>query len=187
MRTLTFPAVLLCALFLATAAAPVAAQGGDDEGGAKPKPYAVENNELKPSAPILFADGTDKLLPESERALAAVRDFLNEKTYITLLRIEGHTDAGGDAGGDTAAAGQQLSERRALAVARWLVAKGVDCKRVLPVGFGDTKPLAPNDTAENRRKNRRLAFAIAALRGRLIGGMPADGGGRIAGDPCPAQ
>jgi OOP family OmpA-OmpF porin len=173
-----FPSLLLCAV-CALCAVPVGAQSGGEE---KPKPYAIENNELKPADPIIFADGTDKLSPESERALAVVRDFLNEKTYITLLRIEGHTDAGSDA-----ASGQQLSERRALAVARWLVEKGVDCKRVLPVGFGGTKPLAPNDTAENRRRNRRLAFALAALRGRLIGGMPADGGGKIAGDPCPPQ
>jgi len=180
MKKPTLKFTLLTLLLLCVLCVPVAAQGGGDE---KPKPYAVENNELKLAAPVVFADGSDKLSPEAERALAVVKDFLNEKTYITLLRIEGHTHAGGG-DGDDATAGQRISERRALAVARWLVEQGVDCKRVLPVGFGATKPVAPNDTAENRAKNRRLAFAFASLRGRLIGGQPADGGGRSAGDPC---
>ena len=180
MRKSAFPTLLLLLLLCALAAVPVAAQ----DGGEKPKPYVIENNELKLSDPVLFASGSDKLSPEAERALAVVRDFLNEKTYVTLLRIEGHTDAGGG-DGDEATAGQRITGRRALAVARWLVEQGVDCKRVLPVGFGATKPVALNDTAENRRKNRRLAFALASLRGRLIGGQPADGGGKIAGDPCP--
>ncbi|HEY0083583.1 MAG TPA: OmpA family protein [Pyrinomonadaceae bacterium] len=171
MTKITFPFLFLCALCVA----PVAAQ----DGGEKPRPYTIESNELKLAAPVLFADGGDKLLPESERPLAVVKDFLNEKTYITVLRIEGHTDTGGDA-----ATNQQLSERRAFAVARRLVEKGVDCGRLLPVGFGGTKTVAPDDTPENRRKNRRLAFVFASLRGRLIGGMPADGGGKIAGDPC---
>ena len=173
MRKLTLPSLLLCALFVA----PLAAQDG---GGERPrKPYAVENNELKLPDPVLFAYGSDKLLPEGERPLAIVKDFLNAKTYITLLRIEGHTDAG-----DDAAANGRLGERRASVVARWLVEKGIDCGRLLPVGFGGTKPVAPNDTAENRQKNRRIVFAFASLRGRLIGGQPADGGGKIAGDPC---
>lgn len=176
MRKLTFQTPLLLLLFCALFVAGVAAQ--EEGGGDKSMPYVVESNELKFSAPVLFAEGGDKLLPESERTLALVKDFLSEKTYITLLRIEGHMDGGGDD------AGQQLSERRALAVARWLVESGVDCKRVLPVGFGATKPLAPNDTAENQRKNRRITFAFASLRGRLIGGQPADGGGKVAGDPC---
>jgi len=174
MSKLTFRTLLLCVFCVAA----VAAQDGE-----KPKPYAVENYELKLSDPVLFANGSDKLSPDAARALAVVKDFLNEKTYVTLLRIEGHTDAGGG-DGDDATAGRQISGRRALAVARWLVGEGVDCKRVIPVGFGATKPVAPNDTAENRRKNRRLTFAFASLRGRLIGAQPADGGGKVAGDPC---
>ena len=105
--------------------------------------------------------------------------YLADKTYISTLRIEGHTDDRGDAG-----ANQALSEKRALAVAKALVAKGVDCKRLLPVGFGANKPIRPNDTPEGRAQNRRMDFVNAALRGRAIGGMPVDGGGVVAGDPC---
>jgi OOP family OmpA-OmpF porin len=167
--------LLLLGLLLAASNGGRAQNGGAD----KPKTFVVENHELKPEDPILFFDGSDRLKPESEKALNVVKDYLDAKTYITLLRVEGHTDADGDS-----AANQKFSERRALAVARRLVEKGVDCKRLLPVGFGSGKPLAPNDTAENKSKNRRIVFVNATLRGRPIGGMPIDGGGKTAGDPC---
>ncbi|MSP61093.1 MAG: OmpA family protein [Myxococcales bacterium] len=108
-----------------------------------------------------------------------VKAYLDAKAYISLLRIEVHTDAQGDDRYN-----QALSEKRALAVARWLAQHGVDCKRVIAVGFGETKPAADNATVEGRAKNRRTLFINAALRGRPIGGVPVDGGGRVAGDPC---
>lgn len=176
MKKKTFLALLPGLVF--AFAVSVAAQ---EAGGAKPLPYAIENNELKLADPIIFAGRSDKLLPRSDKALGVVKDYLSEKTSVTLLRIEGHTDAGDDAELD-----QQLSERRALAVARWLVGKGVDCKRLLAVGFGGTKPVAANDTPEHKAQNLRIVFVNAALRGRAIGGLPTDGG-KTAGELCPQQ
>ena len=169
--------LLLPCLLLACAASSVAAQSAD--GGAKPRAYTIENNELKLAgdAAIVFADRSDKLLPQSERALTIVKDYLGEKKAVTLLRIEGHTDASDDAEAD-----QQLSERRAVSVARWLTEHGVDCKRLIAVGFGATKPVAANDTAANKARNLRIAFVNAALLNRAIGGLPVDGGGKAAGD-----
>jgi OOP family OmpA-OmpF porin len=69
-------------------------------------------------------------------------------------------------------------------VARRLVADGSACKRLLPVGFGGTKPVASNATPDGKAQNRRTDFVNAELRGRAIGGLPVDGGGRVAGDPC---
>jgi OmpA-OmpF porin, OOP family len=172
MKKRTSLTLLPCLIF--ALAMSVAAQ----DGGAKP--YTIENNELKLTDPIVFAARSDKLLPRSDKALAVIKDYLSEKKVVTLLRIEGHTDEGDDADAD-----QQLSERRALSVARWLVEKGVDCKRLVAVGFGSTKPVAANDTAEHRAQNLRIAFVNAALLGRAIGGLPADGGGKLAGDLCP--
>jgi OmpA family len=67
------------------------------------------------------------------------------------LRIDGHTDDVGQP-----AANQALSEKRAAAVKAWLVARGVDAKRLEAKGFGQTKPAAANDTPEGRQNNRRV-------------------------------
>jgi OOP family OmpA-OmpF porin len=163
---------LLSALVFTTVAPCVASA---DE----PRKYEISNNELVVPGAIVFETGSATLKPDSDAALAHVAAYLADKTYISLMRIEGHLDA--DTKDDVA---QALSEARALAVAAWLVKKGVDCKRLIAVGFGTSKPVAANDSAENKAKNRRISFVNAALRGRAIGGMPEDGGGRVAGEVC---
>ena len=72
-----------------------------------------------------------------------------------LLRIDGHTDSRG-----SEAYNQQLSERRARAVRDYLVSKGVPAERLSVRGFGETKPIAPNDTPENLRRNRRTELTV---------------------------
>ncbi|HZP42261.1 MAG TPA: OmpA family protein [Candidatus Binatia bacterium] len=64
--------------------------------------------------------------------------------------VEGHTDAIG-----SDAYNQRLSERRANAVKRYLVAQGIDASRIDTRGFGKSKPVADNGTAAGRAKNRR--------------------------------
>lgn len=139
----------------------------------------IKDNQLVLKDPVVFQTGSDQIASGSDGPLSQVRDFLVEKTYVSTLRIEVHSDSTG-----VAAFNQQLSEKRALAVARWLVAHNIDCKRLVAVGFGDTKPIADNKTPDGRAQNRRTVFAIAGLRGRAIGGMPLDGGGKLAGDAC---
>ena len=141
--------------------------------------FEIENGALKVPFPITFTTGKATLEPASAEAVAYVAAYLEAKASITTLRVEVHTDAQGNDQYN-----QSLSEKRAFAVAKVLVAKGVDCKRLLPVGFGETKPVADNRTAEGRAANRRTVFANAALRGKAIGGMSPDGGGVVAGDPC---
>jgi outer membrane protein OmpA-like peptidoglycan-associated protein len=53
-----------------------------------------------------------------------------------------------------------LSQRRAEAVQRWLVQHGVEPARLIAKGYGSTRPLAPNITAYNRARNRRVQFKI---------------------------
>ncbi len=141
--------------------------------------YKLEGNEVKMDKQILFETGSDKLKPESTAALEIIKQYFTDKSYISTLRVECHMDNNGNA-----AASQTLTEKRALAVCKKLVEMGVDCKRLIAVGFGSTKPIAVNDTPEGRAQNNRVSFFNAALRGHLIGGMPADGGGKTAGDVC---
>lgn len=144
--------------------------------------FQMENGALKLPGAVVFETGSDKLKPESDEVLQVVKDYLDAKPKVTLLRIEGHTDNDG-----TAPANQILSEKRAMAVARWLTGAGEKCDRLLPVGFGQLKTIAgtpDKQTADEKTLNRRVAFVNAALDGRPIGGMPVDGGGKVAGDPC---
>ncbi len=71
------------------------------------------------------------------------------------LEIAGHTDSDGDA-----AANLALSLRRAQAVVDYLIKAGLPKDRVTAIGYGDTKPVAPNDTDENKAKNRRIDFVV---------------------------
>lgn len=162
--------------------APAPAPAAVKPARAKVTNFQMENGALKLPGAVVFVTGSDVLKPESEEVLQVVKDYLDAKPKITLLRIEGHTDNDG-----TAAANQTLSEKRAMAVARWLTAAGEKCDRLLPVGFGQMKPIAgtaDKQTADEKTLNRRVAFVNAALDGRPIGGMPVDGGGKVAGDAC---
>ena len=147
--------------------------------GVSAQDYKLEGNEVKIGQPILFEPGSAMLKPESDTALRIIKQYLDDKSYISMLRVEAHSDNVGDA-----AKNQALTEKRAYAVCRALVVMGVDCKRLIPVGFGGTKPIEDNSTPAGKAANRRISFINVALRGHLLGGMPADGGGVVAGDIC---
>lgn len=72
------------------------------------------------------------------------------------IRIEGHTDDRG-----AAAYNQNLSERRAESVRSYLVSRGISAGQLLATGYGEERPAAPNDTAANLRRNRRIELSIA--------------------------
>lgn len=122
---------------------------------------------------IIFATDRALIRPGSEKVLKTLLEFLREHPEVTLLRVEGHTDA-------TASEAhiQELSGRRALAVCDWLVDQGVEPTRLLAVGYGASKPIAPNERADGRQENRRTAFHVAELNGR-----PFVAGGETAKDP----
>jgi len=119
---------------------------------------------------------TDKAIirPGSEKVLQTLLQFLNEHGEVTRLRIEGHTDS-------TASDeyNQELSARRSLAVANWLVDKGVDADRLIAVGFGEARPMAPNEVATGRAENRRTEFHVAEVNGRLFALKDPTNGGLV--------
>lgn len=112
---------------------------------------------------IIFDTDRATIRPGSEKVLNTLLGFLRDHPEVTLLRVEGHTDS-------TASAdyNQELSARRSLAVCDWLVDHGVDHTRLLAVGFGETRPIAPNTTAVGRQENRRTEFHVAEVNGRLF-------------------
>jgi OOP family OmpA-OmpF porin len=145
---------------------------------AQAQTFKLDGHQLVLPAPITFRTGTAELDEAASRdSLVLIKAYLTVKSYISKLRVEGHTDNGGES-----AANQKLSEKRALAVCQWLKAQGVDCKRLLAVGFGNTKPVAASSSPEGRAQNRRITVVNAELRGRAIGGLPVDGGGKVAGE-----
>jgi OOP family OmpA-OmpF porin len=139
----------------------------------------IDNGALVLGKPVIFETGTAVLKPGSDEALVSVKAFLQAKEYVSLLRIEGHVAAGVNENDN-----QSLSQKRAMAICKWLIKNGIDCKRLIAVGFGSNKPVADNSTPEGKALNNRIEFKIAELRGRAIGGMPVDGGGKSAGDSC---
>ena len=76
----------------------------------------------------------------------------------TVIEVAGHTDSTG-----TAEYNQQLSERRADAVASYLKTRGILADRIITVGEGETRPVASNDTPEGRQLNRRVELTLVPL------------------------
>lgn len=103
---------------------------------------------------ILFRSGSAALTPSSELALDELAADLKNCT-ASAVHIEGHTDAAGDDRKNLA-----LSVARAEAVVAGLVARGIEPQRLYAVGYGETQPVADNETAEGKRLNRRIVVTI---------------------------
>lgn len=122
-----------------------------------PAPLAVVRaNKIEILRTIRFENDRTVLKPESEAVLRDVAAILAAHPEIGRVVIEGHTDARGDAAHNSA-----LSERRALAVRDWLVARGgIGAERLQSRGFGARLPIASNETEQGRARNRRVEFGI---------------------------
>jgi len=104
---------------------------------------------------VLFETGKYELKPEARERLAKVSGIL--LAYPSLkIAIEGHTDAVG-----TDDYNQRLSEQRAESVRDYLVNQGVTGQSVTAQGFGKTQPIAANDSAEGRQRNRRVELVLS--------------------------
>ncbi|MBK8557662.1 MAG: OmpA family protein [Lewinellaceae bacterium] len=109
-----------------------------------------------PLAHVMYETGSAKLATDSRYELDNLVTAMN--TYPKMVvQVAGHTDNTGDA-----AANQALSQQRAAAVVQYLTERGISSSRLRAIGYGDTKPLAANDTEENRMKNRRTEFTIVS-------------------------
>jgi len=103
---------------------------------------------------IYFETGKAILRPESDDALDMVLRFL-ENNPSMKLEISGHTDNTG-----SLRINQKLSRDRAGAVVTYLVRKGIPEEMLVSKGYADTQPVAENNTAEGRERNRRVEFKV---------------------------
>lgn len=99
---------------------------------------------------VNFGAATATITPDSEAVLDEVQKLLDDSPALRI-GIEGHTDNVGEP-----AANRKLSADRAASVKAWMVAHGIDAARLETLGFGDTKPVADNDSDDGRAKNRRV-------------------------------
>jgi len=104
---------------------------------------------------VLFDFDHSELKPAAITVLGQVKTAILDQYRGSKISIEGHTDDRG-----TEAYNQALSERRADAVAQWLVGQGIDSSRVAPKGFGKRRPKNSNDNEEYRARNRRVEIAL---------------------------
>jgi outer membrane protein OmpA-like peptidoglycan-associated protein len=121
-------------------------------GNVKREPRGVV---LTLSGSVLFASGKSELLPQAESKLREVADALAKGDEKGDIEIDGYTDSQGGEPLNIA-----LSQRRAEAVRKFLVAHGVDADRVTARGFGPAKPVATNTTPEGRADNRRVEIVV---------------------------
>ena len=105
-----------------------------------------------PQINLYFGFDHAQIRPEAEPQLRELLPALNDQALFTYrFRIAGHTCSLGNKGYN-----QGLSERRAREVQDWLIRSGVSSERLVSVGYGETRPIADNDTEAMRRLNRRV-------------------------------
>ena len=122
------------------------AAGGDD----KYKKVVTDGKFITHG--ILFDVNKSSIKPESMGALNEVAKMLKDHDNLKF-EIDGHTDSDGDE-----EANMKLSQLRADAVKNKLVEMGIDASRLTTKGFGESKPMDKNETAEGKANNRRVEF-----------------------------
>ena len=149
---------------MAVAAAPVDSDGDgvyvdQDLCPGTPKGYAVNEIGCFKSMKLLvnFATNSDVIDADGMAKIQEFADFM-KATPVLMVEIQGHTDSKG-----SDVYNQKLSEKKAKAVAAALVKLGVESERITSKGYGETKPVASNETVEGRAENRRIeAVALDA-------------------------
>jgi outer membrane protein OmpA-like peptidoglycan-associated protein len=113
------------------------------------------DDHIELNEPIYFETGSAEIQVRSYSLLDDVAALLEEHPEILKLRIEGHTDSQGGT-----RMNQDLSEQRAASIKTALVARGIDADRLIPQGFGESRPVASNASPAGRALNRRVEMIV---------------------------
>ena len=108
---------------------------------------------------VLFAVDSTRVDSDGRQTLEEVAGVLDEYDKTAII-VQGHTDSTG-----SEEYNQDLSERRADSVERYLASLGVDGDRLATMGFGETAPVASNDSESGRQQNRRVDILLRAKAG----------------------
>jgi outer membrane protein OmpA-like peptidoglycan-associated protein len=142
------------------------------------KPWTAKEGESRVyiEGKIVFETGSDRIqkFGGSEKVMQTLLQFMIDHPEVTRMRVEGHTDDLGDEEKNN-----ELSAKRALAVCNWLVDHGVSHLRLIAVGFGESKPMAPNEMEMGRSENRRTEFHVAEVNGRAYLNKDPSAGGTV--------
>jgi outer membrane protein OmpA-like peptidoglycan-associated protein len=154
---LALSALPACSSGKASTSAPATAAGGGFATNRSRYVHTkITDKAIEIDEKIQFELGMANILPASDELLKEVADDLQEHPEIAELAIEGHASSDG-----SPEQNKTLSQQRADAVRKWLIDHGVDGARLVARGYGSERPIAPNDTEDNREKNRRVEFNIA--------------------------
>jgi outer membrane protein OmpA-like peptidoglycan-associated protein len=115
----------------------------------------VDTKEIRIKKPVHFEYDSAKISPDSMALIQEMADVLAKHPELSLVEIQGHTDNQGNA-----AYNLRLSQERADAVREALTALGVEGSRLVARGYGQEKPIAPNNTDASRARNRRVQLII---------------------------
>ncbi|MDO5760798.1 MAG: OmpA family protein, partial [Bacteroidota bacterium] len=116
--------------------------------------HSIKEGESIVLKNIFFATDSFELKEESTAELETILELMQKNPNIKI-EISGHTDNVGKEDYNLT-----LSNNRAKSVKQWLVSKGVEETRIISRGYGTSKPIANNNTAEGREQNRRTEFKI---------------------------
>jgi len=126
----------------------------------------VDGDQILIGNRVQFETDSAVLLPESETVLDEVATTIQGHPEITQIQVEGHTDARA-----SDSYNMKLSSQRAESVRTYLVGKGIEASRLTARGFGETKPVADNDSDSGMLQNRRVEL-------RIMGRKPAEAASR---------
>ncbi|MFO0552459.1 MAG: OmpA family protein [Polyangiaceae bacterium] len=128
----------------------------------KPKPPEIKvtkailtATKIEIKEKVQFQLNSSVILPESFELLNEVSQIIKDHPEITKVYIEGHASSDGDDNANLV-----LSDARAKSVMSYLVTQGVEPTRLTAKGYGETKPIADNNTEEGRQANRRVEFNV---------------------------
>jgi len=122
---------------------------------APPAAVVMTEDKIELKQTVLFGNDNAQIQAASQALIDEIAALLQKHPELELVVVEGHTDDRG-----RKAHNQKLSEARANSVRAALIQRGIDPTRLKAEGYGMMRPIAPNDTDDNRAKNRRVELRI---------------------------